>query len=191
MRVLISEEKIQAKVRELALAINRDYRDRDDLAERPLLLVGLLKGSFVFLADLVRHLTIPVEVDFMAATSYVGTQSTGNLIILKNLNESVHERHVLIVEDIIDTGLTLHEIRDRLLLESPASFEICTLLDKPIKRCRAVPVKYVGYTIGDEFVVGYGIDYNEQYRALPYVGVIDGADTAGADNAGGASPAAP
>lgn len=175
MRVLISEEKIQAKVQELAQTINRDYGNRNDLEDNPVLLVGLLKGSFVFLADLVRHLTIPVEIDFMAATSYVGTQSTGNLIILKNLNESVHDRHVLIVEDIIDTGLTLYEIRERLLLESPASFEICTLLDKPVKRHSAVPVKYVGYTIGDEFVVGYGIDYNEQYRSLPYVGVVEGA----------------
>lgn len=168
MRVLISEKDLQTRVAELAETINRDYYDR------PVLLVGLLKGSFVFLADLARHLTIPLEIDFMAATSYVGTQSTGNLIILKNLNESVHDRNVLIVEDIIDTGLTLYEIRERLLLESPADLQICTLLDKPAQRRRAVDVKYVGFTVGDEFVVGYGIDYNEQYRALPYIGAING-----------------
>ncbi|POR04671.1 hypoxanthine phosphoribosyltransferase [Alkalispirochaeta sphaeroplastigenens] len=166
MDILISEEKIEERVRELAREINRDYQGRN------VLLVGLLKGSFVFLADLVRHLTISVEVDFMAATSYVGTQSTGNLIILKNLNESVHDRHVLIVEDIIDTGLTLSEIRKRLLLETPASLEICTLLDKPAQRKTQVPVKYVGFSVGDQFVVGYGIDHNEQYRTLPYVGVV-------------------
>ncbi|SIQ66796.1 hypoxanthine phosphoribosyltransferase [Alkalispirochaeta americana] len=166
MDVLISEEKIEQRVRELAREINRDYQDKN------VLLVGLLKGSFVFLADLVRHLSISAEVDFMAATSYVGTQSTGNLIILKNLNESVHDRHVLIVEDIIDTGLTLSEIRNRLLLETPASLEICTLLDKPAQRKAQVPVKYVGFSVGDQFVVGYGIDCNEQYRTLPYVGVI-------------------
>lgn len=174
MEEFIPESEIRGKLAELAARINEDYQ------ERSILMVGLLKGSFVFMADLMRLLTVPVEVDFMAATSYVGTQSTGNLIILKNLNESVHDRHVLIVEDIIDTGLTLYEIRERLLLESPASLEICTLLDKPAQRRRTVPVKYTGFVIEDRFVVGYGIDYNEKFRTLPFIGVINEQNAHGA-----------
>ena len=165
--VFISESDISSKVSELAEAISHDYRGRD------LLLVGLLKGSFVFLADLIRQLTIPARVDFMAATSYVGKKSTGNLIVLKNLNESARDRDILIVEDIIDTGLTLAEIRQRLLDEQPTSLRICTLLDKPARRERDVPVDYVGFEIEDRFVVGYGIDYDERYLWLPYVGVVE------------------
>lgn len=152
---------------ELASRIRADYKGKD------LLLVGLLKGSFVFMADLIRALGMPAEVDFMAATSYVGTESSGELLILKGLNESVHERHVLIVEDIIDTGLTLSQIRERLLLEGPASLEICTLIDKPARRQVDVPVKYVGREIPDLFIVGYGIDFDQKYRWLSYIGTID------------------
>jgi len=119
-------------------------RIRGDYAGKDLLLIGLLKGSFVFMADLMRALDMPAEVDFMSATSYSGRESTGELVILKGLNESVHERNVLIVEDIIDTGLTLSRIRERLLLEGPASLEIVTLIDKPARRQAEVPVKYVG-----------------------------------------------
>ena len=167
LRTLVSEDELKTLVTRLADEIRNDYRGRD------LLLVGLLKGSFVFMADLVRELSLPVEVDFMSATSYSGRESTGELVILKGLNDTVHDRHVLIVEDIIDTGLTLNRIRERLLMESPASLEICTLIDKPVRRQAEVPVKYVGKEIPDLFIVGYGIDFDQKYRWLPYIGTID------------------
>lgn len=167
LKTLISEDELTELVDTLAQQIENDYRDKD------LLVVGLLKGSFVFMADLIRRLSIPMEVDFMAATSYVGRESTGELVVLKGLNESVHERHVLIVEDIIDTGLTLSQIHERLSLEGPASLEICTLIDKPARRQVDVPVKYVGREIPDLFIVGYGIDFDQKYRQLPYIGTID------------------
>ena len=167
LRTLVGEDELKALVTRLADEIRNDYRGRD------LLLVGLLKGSFVFMADLVRELSLPVEVDFMSATSYSGRESTGELVILKGLNDTVHDRHVLIVEDIIDTGLTLNRIRERLLMESPASLEICTLIDKPVRRQAEVPVKYVGKEIPDLFIVGYGIDFDQKYRWLPYIGTID------------------
>jgi hypoxanthine phosphoribosyltransferase len=167
LHAVLTEQEIQQTVTTLAERIRADYEGKD------LLLIGLLKGSFVFMADLMRALHIPAEVDFMAATSYTGRESTGELVILKGLNESVHERHVLIVEDIIDTGLTLSRIRERLLLEGPASLEICTLIDKPARRQTEVPVKYVGREIPDLFIVGYGIDFDQKYRWLPYIGTID------------------
>jgi hypoxanthine phosphoribosyltransferase len=164
---VLTEEELKSVTADLAARIRADYEGKD------LLLVGLLKGSFVFMADLIRVLDMPTEVDFMAATSYVGTESSGELVILKGLNESVHERHVLIVEDIIDTGLTLSKIRERLLVEGPASLEICALVDKPARRQVDVPVKYVGREIPDLFIVGYGIDFDQKYRWLPYIGTID------------------
>lgn len=167
LRPVLTQEELTQAVTDLATRIRADYEGTD------LLLVGLLKGSFVFLADLMRELDMPAEVDFMAATSYVGRESTGELVILKGLNETVHDRHVLIIEDIIDTGLTLSRIRERLLLESPASLEICALIDKPARREAEVPVKYVGREIPDLFIVGYGIDFDQKYRWLPYVGTID------------------
>jgi len=167
LKTLIGEDELKETVATLAAEIREDYRDKDPLV------VGLLKGSFVFMADLIRQLDIPMEVDFMAATSYVGRESTGELVVLKGLNETVHNRHVLIVEDIIDTGLTLHQIYDRLSTEGPASIEICTLIDKPARRQVEVPVKYVGREIPDLFIVGYGIDFDQKYRWLPYVGTID------------------
>jgi len=167
LKTLISETELAETVATLAERIRDDYRDKDPLV------VGLLKGSFVFMADLIRRLDIPMEIDFMAAASYVGRESTGELVILKGLNESVHDRHVLIVEDIIDTGLTLSQIYERLSNEGPASIEICTLIDKPARRQVEVPVKYVGKEIPDLFIVGYGIDFDQKYRWLPYVGTID------------------
>lgn len=167
LKVLVSEEEIREAIVRLADRIRADYDGAD------VLLVGLLKGSFVFMSDLMRHLEIPVEVDFMAATSYVGRESSGELVVLKGLNESVHGRHVLIVEDIIDTGLTLSQIRERLSLEGPASLEICTLIDKPAQRQVPVPVKYVGIELPDLFIVGYGIDFDQKYRWLPYIATID------------------
>jgi hypoxanthine phosphoribosyltransferase len=167
LRPVLSEEELQEVVADLASRIRADYEGQD------LLLIGLLKGSFVFMADLMRALDMPAEVDVMSATSYSGRESTGELVILKGLNESVHERNVLIVEDIIDTGLTLSRIRERLLLEGPASLEIVTLVDKPARRQADVPVKYVGREIPDLFIVGYGIDFDQKYRWLPYIGTID------------------
>lgn len=167
LKTLFSEADLKDAVERLAERIRSDYEGKD------LLIVGLLKGSFVFMADLVRRLDMAVEIDFMAATSYVGRESTGELVILKGLNESVHERHVLIVEDIIDTGLTLSQIRERLILEGPASLEICTLIDKPARRQTEVAVKYVGHEIPDLFIVGYGIDFDQKYRWLPYIATID------------------
>jgi len=167
LKTLIGEDELKETVATLAAEIREDYRDKDPLV------VGLLKGSFVFMADLIRQLDIPMEVDFMAATSYVGRESTGELVVLKGLNETVHNRHVLIVEDIIDTGLTLHQIYDRLSTEGPASIEVCTLIDKPARRQVEVPVKYVGREIPDLFIVGYGIAFDQKYRWLPYVGTID------------------
>jgi hypoxanthine phosphoribosyltransferase len=167
LRPLVSEAELAQIVADLAARIRADYEGKD------LLLVGLLKGSFVFMADLMRALDMPAEVDFMSATSYAGRESTGELVILKGLNESVHNRHVVIVEDIIDTGLTLSRIRERLLLEGPASLAICTLIDKPARRQTEVPVTYVGREIPDLFIVGYGIDFDQKYRWLPYIGTID------------------
>lgn len=164
MNVFISEEKIAETVSTLAARINEDY---DTIH-----LVGLLKGSFVFMADLMRKLTIPVTVDFMAVTSYEGSESSGEIKILKELNESIFNKDVLIVEDIVDTGLTLRSIIDLLLTKHPKSLEVCTLLDKPSRRTIPVTAKYTGIEIEDKFVVGYGIDYDQSYRQLPYVGTI-------------------
>ena len=164
MNVLISKEEIQEKVKELAERINNDYSS--------IHLVGLLKGSFVFLADLMREITIPTTVDFMSVRSYEETESTGEIKILKELNESIFDKDVLIVEDIVDTGLTLRSIIDMLLLKHPRSLNIITLLDKKEKREHNIDVKYIGFEIPDKFVVGYGIDYSQSYRQLPYIGTI-------------------
>lgn len=165
--VLLSEEQIQTRVRELGEQISRDYEGKE------VLIVGILKGAFVFCADLLRALKVPVQVDFMAVSSYgASTESSGVLRILKDLDASVTGRHVLLVEDIVDTGLTLRYLREYLERQEPASLRICTLLDKPARRKTPVTVEYVGFQIPDEFIVGYGIDYAEQYRYLPYIGVV-------------------
>lgn len=160
--VLIPSEEIQAKVRELGERITADYRGES------LLLVGILRGAFVVLGDLVRQIDLPCEVDFMDLSSYgAGTTSSGIVRILKDLEEDITNRHVLIVEDIIDTGLTLHYLRRTLLTRKPASLEILTLLTKPSRRQVELDVKYTGFEVPDVFVVGYGIDYAGQYRNLP------------------------
>jgi len=165
--VLLNEEQIHTRVRELGEQISRDY------AGKEVLIVGILKGAFVFCADLLRALSVPVQVDFMAVSSYgASTESSGVLRILKDLDASVTGRHVLLVEDIVDTGLTLRYLREYLERQGPASLRICTLLDKPARRQTPVTVEYVGFQIPDEFIVGYGIDYAENYRSLPYIGVI-------------------
>jgi hypoxanthine phosphoribosyltransferase len=164
MKEFISAATIDETIQVLADSINADY---DSVH-----LVGLLKGSFVFMADLMRKLTIPVTIDFMSVTSYAGTESTGEVKILKELNESIYNKDVLIVEDIVDTGLTLRSILDLLLVKHPKSLNVVTLLDKPGKRTTPVTARYVGIEIEDKFVVGYGIDYDQAYRQLPYIGTV-------------------
>ena len=169
--ILLTEEQIQSRVKELAEAINRDFPNH----EEPLLLVGVLKGATLFLADLVRQIERPVEFDFVAISSYgAATKSSGEVRILKDLDAAVAGKHVVIVEDILDTGLTL---RFSYLIESlkarhAASVSVCVLLDKPSRRRVEVPVDYRGFEIEDKFVIGYGMDFGEYYRNLPYIGVI-------------------
>jgi hypoxanthine phosphoribosyltransferase len=167
-KILISEQQIQARVRELGQQINAAYGDADRL-----LLVCVLKGAFMFLADLVRQLEVRHEVDFMEISSYgAGTVSSGVVRILLDLEQNVEGRHVLIVEDIIDSGRTLDYITRNLQTRRPASVRVCTLLSKPSRREIDVPLAFVGFEIPDEFVMGYGLDYAEEYRNLPFIGVL-------------------
>src|SRR5918998_5712640 len=166
-RVLVSSEDIQEKVREIGRRITEDYRGQK------LLLVGILRGAVVFLSDLMRHLELPCEIDFMEVSSYgTGTQSSGVVRILKDLEEDITGKHVLIIEDIIDTGLTLSYLRRSLLARSPASLEVCAFLTKPSRRRVELEVKYLGFEVPDEFVVGYGLDYGGVYRNLPDICVL-------------------
>jgi hypoxanthine phosphoribosyltransferase len=165
--VLIDEERLRARVAELGEEISTDY------AGRELLLIGVLKGAVFFMADLMRHLTIPCEVDFMAISSYgASTDSSGVVRILKDLDINIDGRDVLVVEDIIDSGLTLSYLMRNLEARDPASLEVCALLTKPERRELNVPVRYVGFEIPNRFVIGYGLDFAERYRNLPYVGVL-------------------
>jgi hypoxanthine phosphoribosyltransferase len=166
--VLVSEEAIQSRVRELGQRISDDYRGRD------LTLVSVLKGSLPFMADLMRAIDVPVRIDLMEVSSYGGTttESSGLVRILKDLSASIAGEDVLLVEDIIDTGLTLNYLIRYLRGKNPASLRICTLLDKPARRLVDIPVDYTGFTIEDRFVVGYGLDYGELYRNLRFVGVL-------------------
>ena len=167
-KVLITEQELQARVRELGQAINAMYTDED----LPLL-VCVLKGAFMFLADLTRHLRMRHEVDFMEISSYgTATVSSGVVRILLDLERNIEGRHVLIVEDIIDTGRTLDYIPRILRTRNPASLRICTLLSKPARRERDVSADFVGFEIPDEFVIGYGLDFAEEYRNLPFIGVL-------------------
>jgi len=169
---MISEQEIKTRIQEMADEINESYKDT-----KGLVLIGLLRGSAIFLADLARLITVPVIIDFMATSSYgSGTDSSGDVKILKELDEEIHGRDVLIVEDIIDTGHTLTKIKKMLLLRDPKSFAICTLLTKPSRREADVHVDWVGFTIEDKFVVGYGIDYAQFYRNLPYIGYVSFTD---------------
>jgi hypoxanthine phosphoribosyltransferase len=166
--VLIDQETLAARVAELGAEVSADYEGRD------LLLIGVLKGAVFFMADLMRHLTVPCEVDFMAISSYGdATDSSGIVRILKDLDINIEGRHVLVVEDIIDSGLTLSYLIRNLESREPATLEVCALLTKPSRREIDVPVRYVGFEIPNKFVVGYGLDFAERYRNLPYVGVLD------------------
>ncbi len=166
--VLITEAQVRAKVAEMAADLSRDYAGRD------LTLVSVLKGSLPFMADLMRAISIPVQIDLMEVSSYGGTstETSGLVRILKDLSSSVEGRDVLIVEDIIDTGLTLNYLQRYLRGKNPASLRICALLDKPARRLAPIEIDYRGFTIPDRFVVGYGLDYGEFYRNLPYIGVL-------------------
>lgn len=169
VEVMISEAEIKSRVAELGKQISEHYRDSGS----EMVLVGLLRGSFMFMADLCRTIDVPHEVDFMTASSYGnGTSSTRDVKILKDLDEDIRGKDVLIVEDIIDSGNTLSKVREIFSLRGPKSLAICTLLDKPSRREVDVPVEYVGFAIPDKFVVGYGIDYAQRYRHLPYVGHV-------------------
>lgn len=165
--ILIPADVLQARITELAADINRDYAGKD------LLLLAVLKGSVLFLADLMRQITIPHAIDFMATSSYGNAfESSGVVRILKDLDAPIEGRHVLIVEDIIDTGHTLDYLTRILRARQPASLEICTLLNKASRREVPVPVKYIGFDIPDKFVLGYGLDYLDKYRNLPYIAVL-------------------
>lgn len=166
-KVLVTSEQIQERIVEMGAEITRDY------AGKKLLVLGILKGAVPFMADLIREIKLPMSYDFMAVSSYgASTQSSGVVRILKDLDRSVENVHVLIVEDIVDTGLTLKYLTESLNGRKPLSIKVASLLDKPARRKVEVYPDYVGFTIPDEFVVGYGLDFNEEYRNLPYVGVL-------------------
>jgi hypoxanthine phosphoribosyltransferase len=167
--VLLSAEDIQQRVRELAEEIQRDYTE-----DAQLHLVSVLKGGFIFLGDLVRAMPRPVTIDFMAVSSYAkGTTSSGEVRVLKDLDTGLDGRNVIIVEDIVDTGLTLQYLQEILHARGPKSLKTACLLSKPSRRAVEVKVDYIGFTIEDRFVVGYGLDYAEQYRNLPYLAMLD------------------
>lgn len=166
-RVLFSEEELDRRVGEIAAQITQDYQGKAPL------LVGILRGSFVFLADLARKINLPCTVDFMAVSSYgAGTSSSGQVKIIKDLSEAIGGRDVIVVEDILDSGHTLSSLLKILQARGPASVRLCALLDKPSRRVEEVELHYSGFSIPDYFVVGYGLDYAEQYRNLPYIGVL-------------------
>jgi len=165
-RVLISEEELQAKVREMGRKISEDFRGKDPL------FVGVLKGCFIFMSDLLRYVDIKCTMDFMAVSSYAGTSSTGAVKINKDLSQDIEGRHIIIVEDILDSGVTLSYLKKYLEVRKPASISIATLLDKPARRKADVYADYFCFEVPDAFVVGYGLDYNEVYRNLPYIGVL-------------------
>ena len=165
--VLISHEQIREKTKELGRRIAQDYEGKNPL------LICVLKGGLMFLADLMREIHMPLEIDFMAVSSYGDrTESSGVVRILMDLERNIRGRHVLIVEDIIDTGRTLNYIIENLHTRGPASIKVCTLLDKPARRLLDIPLDYVGFEIPDRFVIGYGLDFGEIYRNLPFVGVL-------------------
>jgi len=165
--IVLTKEQIQERVAELGDAISQDYGDE------PVLMIAVLRGAAIFVADLARQVSSPVEIDFMAVSSYgSSTKSSGVVRIIKDLDETIEGRHVLVVEDILDTGLTLKYLLKNLASRQPASLEVCTLLSKVGKQRVPISCKYIGFEVPDEFVVGYGLDYAEKYRNLPYIGVL-------------------
>ena len=166
--ILLTEEQIENRIKELGVMLTEEYADKNPI------IVGVLKGVVVFYADMIREIKVPCQMDFMCVSSYQGTNSTGRTMISKDLSSDIYGRHVLILEDIFDTGNSLEFICNHLKNKNPASLKICTLLDKPERRKPGVKVQcdWVGFTIPNAFVVGYGLDYNEHYRNLPYVGIL-------------------
>ena len=166
--ILLTEAQIQAKVKELAAQLSKEYAGKDPV------FVGVLKGVVIFFADMVRNIDIPCEIDFMSISSYSGTTSTGRTEVRKDVSVNIEGRHVVILEDIFDTGTSLTFTVNHLLNKKPASLKVCTFLDKPERRRPGITLQpeYVGYTIPNEFVVGYGLDFNEHYRNLPYIGIL-------------------
>ncbi len=169
--VLISEEELAKRVSELGKEITKDYKD----GYEDLILIGILKGAVVFLADLIKEIEIPVQIDFMSVSSYGkgNTESSGVVRILKDLDEDITDKHVLLVEDIIDSGLTLSYLSDIMIRRGAKSVKIATLLNKPARREKEVAIDYCGFKVPNEFIVGYGIDYSEKYRNLTFIGALD------------------
>ena len=167
-KILLTEEQIQARIAELGEILTEDYKDKDPIV------VGVMKGVVVFYADMIRQIKTPCQMDFMWISSYAGTESTGNMIVRRDVSSDIKGRHVLVLEDIFDTGNSLDFTVKHLLAKEPASVKVCTLLDKPERRNPDITLKpdYIGFTIPNEFVVGYGLDFNEHYRNLPYIGVL-------------------
>ena len=170
--IMLTEEQIQARVKELAAVLSEEYAGKDPV------FIGVLKGVVVFFADMVRNLSIPCEFDFMSISSYSGTTSTGRTEIRKDVSVDIKGRHVVILEDIFDTGTSLTFTVNHLMNKEPASLKVCTFLDKPERRKPGITLKpeYVGYTIPNELLVAYGLDYNEHYRNLPYIGILNPED---------------
>ena len=166
-KILYTEEELRTRVKELGMQITADYRGKAPV------LASVLRGSYIFMADLTRAIDLPISVDFMAVSSYgAGTVSSGQVEIKKDLSDSIEGKDLLIVEDILDSGNTLYYLLDVLRARKPASIRICTLMDKPARRQKPIKADYVGFSIPDAFIVGYGLDYDEKYRNLPYVGVL-------------------
>ena len=165
-RILLSQEEIAEKVNEIGARISSDFEGKEPI------FVGVLKGCFIFMADLMRSVSIPCAMDFMAVSSYSGTNSTGAVKITKDLREDVGGRHIILVEDILDSGVTLNYLKNYLMVRNPASIHIATLLDKPARRKAPILADYSCFGVPDAFVVGYGLDYNERYRNLPYIGIL-------------------
>ncbi len=166
--ILISQQQLETRIRELGQILSREYADKDPIV------VGVLKGVVIFYADMIRALTVPCQMDFMWISSYEGTASTGKMTVKRDVSADIRGRHVLILEDIFDTGTSLDFVYNHLLSKEPASVKICTLLDKPSRRKPEITLQadFVGFTVPNAFVVGYGLDYNEHYRNLPYVGIL-------------------
>jgi hypoxanthine phosphoribosyltransferase len=163
---LFNKEQIQERVKELAEKISHDYADKDLLA------VGILKGGFMFFSDIVRAIKVPLTIDFILASSYVKNNTTGEVKVHYDIKEDVSDKDVLFIEDIIDSGITLNHIRERVLARSPRSLKICVFLDKRERRIVDVPLDYIGFEIPNEFVVGYGLDYDDKFRNLPYIAIF-------------------
>ena len=163
---LLTTRQIQERIQELAQGISRDYSGKDLLA------VGILKGGFMFFSDLVRAIEVPLTLDFIIASSYMKTDSLGQVKVYYDIREDMTDKHVLLIDDIVDTGITLNHIRERVLAKCPRSLKICTFLDKKERREVEIPIDYAGFEIPNEFVVGYGLDYDNKFRNLPYISIF-------------------